>query len=546
MNSAILKLMIVDDKLAEREGIKRILDWESIGIQIVGEAENGQEGIEKAKLLKPDIIIADIVMPQKDGFKMFEEIKCFLPDIKIIFISCYDNFNFVKTALNVNAMGYVLKPIVTGELLDTICKVSGIHLRELQKKKEDEEIKRRLMESLPVLKEQFLKDILFGVCKNEDDLWERNNFLSTGLFPGQFSVLLLELDDYYQKTAELSEENKQMLSLKIREFLSSIKFDLHVKIHISVTSMDKSRFAIILNFHSSEECASNEITEKISGQIKKAVNSSFNYNVTMSISNRTTQILHLHHCYQQCLDALKFKFYLGTDQIIYYSDIYHHNKSLPFQNISMSQLQQDLKYLIMTGNLNEIDQFITNLFAETMFGLDNQYVQYMCLHIISSLQIHLFEMNESLRNIFEDEASVFQKLLRFETIIDLRQWLKNIIWAVSSYLSKKNSTRNIKIIMIIKDFIRTHYNENITINEIAQSVYLSPSYANFIFKKETGYTLIEYLTKIRIDKAKELLKNSLLKVYEIAEEVGYNNTSYFSSVFKENVGMTPLEYRSGG
>lgn len=539
----MLKLLIVDDKPSEREGIKNIIDWKEAAIEIVGEAENGLEGIEKARSLKPDIIITDVVMPKADGFKMIEEIKKFLPDIKVIFISCFDNFNFVKSAIDVNAMGYVLKPIIASELFATINKVAGIHLKEMQKRKEKEDLLRRLRESLPILREQFVKDIIYNTCNDEEELWNKNEFLQLGFKPGKFLTMIIEINDYDIKMKDTTEEKKQIKCMEIKEFISSICKTYKHELTFYITNIDNSRFVVIFNF-TDIQCFN---IEDFSEKLKNDIFEKFQFEITICISSTVDYITGLGRCYQESCDALKFKSFLGSNYVIKYSDIYSGNISdVKFQSFNTTEIHREIKYLLMTGDPKEIDLFIENLFRVNNQKMDYQYIQYICISIIYYIQINLIEMNESLSNIFDDEFTISKKFLKYKTITDIKQWLKNAIRSVSSCLNEKSNSKNKKVIEIMKEFIYNHYAEDLSVSDIAREVYLSPCYANYVFKKETGKTLIEFLTEIRIEKAKHLLKNSLLKVYEISEKVGYKNNSYFCAVFKERCGITPLEYRGTG
>ncbi|HHY81976.1 MAG TPA: response regulator [Clostridiales bacterium] len=533
MHELMLKLLIVDDKPSEREGIANIIDWESVGIKVVGTAENGLDGIEKARALEPDIIISDIVMPHADGFKMVENIREFLPDIKVIFISCFDNFNFAKSAINMNAMGYVLKPIIAGELMETISKVTGLHIKEVKKREEEVELIRRLRENFPILRDQFIRDILFGFLKDENTIWEKNDFLEVGLKKGHYAVLAVECDDIESE----SEERKQLSSLKIKEYICDFCKKHSNNKSFYVTCIERNRYAILINVYENEEFNLVDFSEIL----RKELFNQFNLPVAVGTSNTYSRITEVHSCYQEACDALKFKQYLGKNQTIYYSDIYKgSNRSA---SVNTSTMQNDIKYLIMTGDKKEIDSFVDGIFENVSFPVNDNYVQYVCISIIYYIQINLIEINEKPNSIIDDIFTASDKFYKLNSLDDTKEWLKNLIYSVSSYLNCKDRRKNKKVIEVLKNYMHENFNKDITVSDIAEKAYLSPCYANYIFKKETGLTLIEYLTKIRIEEAQRLLKGSLLKVYEIAEKVGYKSNSYFCSVFKEHCRMTPLEFR---
>lgn len=529
----LLKLLIVDDKPSEREGIANIIDWESIGITVVGTAENGLDGVEKARELRPDIIITDIVMPHLDGFKMVEAIREFIPNIKVIFISCFDNFSFAKSAINVNAMGYVLKPIIVGELMETVSKVTGLHIKEVKEKKEEVELVRRVRENFPILRDQFIRDILFGFLKDEKTIWEKNDFLEVGLEKGHYTVLAIECDDLEDER----EEQKQLKSLKVKEYICDFCRKQWENKSYYVTCIEKFRYAILINVHGDNAFDIMDYSEAL----KQELSNEFQLSFAIGISNTYNRITEVYKCYQEACDALKFKLYLGKNQTINYSDIYKNSNSTAAANTST--MRNDLKYLIMTGDKERINHFVDSLFEKELFIVDTYYIQFICITIIYYIQINLLELNEKPSNIMEEIFMTVDRYYKLNTVDDAKHWLKNLIWKVSSYMNSKDRRKNKKVIEVLKNFMHENYNKDLTVAEIAQKAYLSPCYANYIFKKETGVTLMEYLTRIRMEEAQRLLRNSLLKVYEIADMVGYKSSSYFSSVFKEHFKMTPLEFR---
>ncbi len=392
---------------------------------------------------------------------------------------------------------------------------------------------RRLRENFPILRDQFIRDILFGFLKDENAIWEKNEFLEVGLKKGSYTVLAVESEGFENET----EEEKQLNSLKIKDYICDFCRKQSENVSFYLACIDRSRYAILINEHGNQAFNIMDFSETL----KKQLSSQFNISFAMGISNTYNRITEVYRCYQEACDALKFKLYLGKNQIIYYSDIYRSSNGSAVVNTST--MQNDLKYLIMTGDKRQINHFVENLFEYEPFANKDYFIQYICLSIIYYLQINLLELNEKPGNITEELFITSDKFYKLKTVEGAKNWLKNLIWSVSSYLNSKDKQRNKKVIEVLKTFMHEHYNEDLSVSEIAEKAYLSPCYANYIFKKETGFTLMEYLTKIRIEEAKRLLRDSLLKVYEIADKVGYKSSSYFSAVFKEHCKMTPLEFR---
>ncbi len=164
--------------------------------------------------------------------------------------------------------------------------------------------------------------------------------------------------------------------------------------------------------------------------------------------------------------------------------------------------------------------------------------------IVNIVRLILVEKNESFENIFGEEYILWNKLNNFETIKNIRQWMYNILKTINEYLVSKHQSLHVQIVENIKEIIRNRYHEQLTIGEVAESLYFSALHANNIFKKETGKTIFDYLVEYRIEKAKELLKDPDIRIYLVAEKVGYNNKSHFCLTFKKYTGMTPAEYKN--
>lgn len=187
------KLMIVDDQIVEIEAIRELLDWTELGIEIVGQATNGKHALEEARRLTPDIVIADIVMPGMDGLEMMRQLSECLPDIKIAFMSCFDDFKFVGPAINQGAYGYVLKPILAGELAKTVNRI----LKTCERERKNMELflqKQKIEAGIGMLRESFFRNLLFGALQDEGDIEAQSGFLGLEVANRSFCVAVVELE----------------------------------------------------------------------------------------------------------------------------------------------------------------------------------------------------------------------------------------------------------------------------------------------------------------------------------------------------------------
>ena len=535
----MLKMLVVDDQTNELEGITGILKWNSLGIEIAGFAHNGQEGLEKALSLKPDIVITDVVMPHLDGLAMIEEIRKLLPNVKFIVSSCHDEFNYARSAIDLNAFGYILKPLIADDLNKTVLKVIEQCNHEKQRAMADEVMEKQLNESLPLLKDKFLTGIIFGMYTDWDDVWNDANFLQLRLIRDMsFCVLYLEVDDFKQITEKYSPKNKQLLLLNIRNIVQE---HLDGKQSGYIVPVDECRFAVIMTLRNGNSIMPNrkdlmEIINSMVGELKQRLGLSF----TVGVGSTVDTICELEVSYKSAVDAARLKFKLGKGQIIRAEDQITSQGTLEFH---VDNLRKDIKNLLISGCDNDIKKFVDNVAIPQDKHFTEPYIQFVCISIVNFTQLVLIDMGESFSSVFDNENQLYEKLSHIETIIDIRMWLKNVLEAVHGFIRQKGSIRSKKIADRIQILIEENYARDLSIDDIAHEVDLSPSYMSYTFKQETGKNIIEYLNGLRIEKAMELLKNPEIKIYQISEMVGYKSTSYFCMLFKGKTNITPKEYR---
>lgn len=514
----MIKLLLVDDKKDEREGIKNLINWSSKDIQIVAEAQNGLEGLELAKELKPDIIISDIIMPLMDGIKMVENIKNILPDIRVIFISCYEEIKFAISAIQLNASAYILKPIISSELLDAINKV----VQSLGKNNDNNKEIMFLNKNINLLRKNYLETLL---AEEKDDNEEPDlDLFDINLIGKYINIFIIEIDNYYDIVSNNSDaEIIKTLKQQSAEVLEVIK-------------KEKNRFII---FFCSSNCEEQYYLEACS-KFKDSL-SYLDFQITIGIGIFVDNLMHIASSYQSALNALKYKFYRGKNKIIFATEVQSISQESHIE-INIDYINKSLKEALLSIHNEKIDDLINQTFTSEI-NLSQNYIKSICITILNFTSLLLIEMNASMSDVFDKENILYEKVLNFETILDIRQWLKNILYCVQDFIKNQKNSKNNRIVQEIKAFLEKNYNVHLKQEDIAQVVSLSSTYANNIFKNETGMSFLNYQIKLRMEKAKELLADPKMKIYEISEQVGYWNKPYFSVLFKQYTGLTPKEYR---
>ncbi|MCD9023856.1 response regulator [Cohnella silvisoli] len=532
----MFSILIVDDNVSDRAGIIELMDWEALEIEVAGLAVDGLEGYQQAIERQPDFILTDVSMPVLDGIKMTEMIKAELPDTKFIFMSCFDDFEYLKDAINLEVYGYILKPINLAELTSTIEKVIKLKQAEMDRAHDDHILRKQIQESMPVLQEQLIRDLLYGKFDSEEDIRHRMTYLGMDFTDKCCSVLFLQIDNYDLLYADTTVENKHFMIYRVQK---CVEETIMLEMHGYVTNQLNNSLAIILILDLAERAdAINRIVE-MANRCKEYVNDKLDIPITIGISDLSTSIKLLPKSFESAQYAVTSKFFSGGNRIIMANEIQEPEREFQY---NILEIKSKLDWIIESGQSHDIVSFMDRL-VDTNLHYPPAFIKSLTYSIINVVQTYLIERNESFGSIFGDDLIIWSKLQKFETITDIKQWLIHIIDTVRKFFEKIDSGRYQKIVEDIKRIIEERYAEIENVSQIVSSLYISSSHANLIFKQQTGHTLFDYLIIKRMEAAKQMLLDPYIKIYEIAERTGYKTASYFASVFKEYTGLTSKQYR---
>ncbi|WNR45280.1 response regulator [Paenibacillus roseipurpureus] len=544
------RMVIVDDNPRDRAGLQRMLDWESMGITIVATYEDGAEALEHILRVQPDILVTDVDIPNINGIEMTKQLKKLLPELKIVFMSCHSEFTFVKSAMDLNSFGYILKPIALPELKGVISKVlqeyESEHHEEQEKQqlqKEKEEALAGLHRSLPYLQEQFLRELMFGAGYTTEEVAQQLSFLQ--LHIPQTSLLQVIIFEIMpsESSAELTPakaDDRYFTVFKLKKLIHSFGTMKLRFFHQQVT--DSSLVTIVLHDEYAEEKHHTEILDMIVS-VKEAIHELLNKEVRVGLSTMTKELLELAQLYKQANFAVKAKYYSEDQSIVYYSDIADTKESAPGTLVDLQELHR-----LTAELLNDPDEPDIRSILERALGgsppLTLEQLQLVAFTMLQFLRAAFLEQDHSAAAILELDHLLKQNMLTFRDPSDGIAWLEKSVQAVLHQSHNSRSSVQQFIVDTVKRMVREQYAEQLTLNVIAKQVNYSTIYANKLFKKETGQTIFDYLTAYRMEKAKELLKQPHSRIYLVAEEVGYTNKSHFCLSFKKHTGLSPTEYKN--
>ncbi|WP_310831981.1 response regulator [Paenibacillus pedocola] len=530
------KLLIVEDNDFERNALQNYIDWDILGIRQVETAFNGLDGLDKALTFMPDIIISDMKMPGMSGIEMAKNVIRFCPDVKFIFSSGHEEVSLIQEAMEVRAYSYLIKPLKQEELISIIKKITSILVDEKLSSLENNKIIAQFQNNLPFLQSRFLEELIVsGKSANDTKaLSVQANDLKLRMI-GMYKLALIEFDfgadtDLFQNTDLLNVILFRLEGLNSNKnviFLKNSGKGIIALLHTLVQGEEKDARII------------NDIEQEI-----KALSNEYNYKYMIGVSGQFANFAELNAAYKQAVMVTSRKIELGYGHIVFYSE------STEALSASMEPEPKDIKAaisrvtdLVCEGESceDELNQLVNVILLDSNKKMDD--IQSLFIFLFSNLSMQMAGLGERFEKMAEEEIHIFKNIINSKTIPELILYTSKILYSISSYMDRKKLNKDDYIIKEILNILNHDYSKPITLTYISDRVYLSPNYLRILFKEKMNISIQEYLTNLRICKAKELLQQTKYKVHEIGEMVGYENSTYFNIVFKNYIQMTPKEYR---
>ncbi|NOU85712.1 response regulator [Paenibacillus sp. LMG 31460] len=538
-----MKVMVIEDEPIVINGLKVLIPWEEYGFEWLPPAENGLKALEQMEVNQPNLILVDCQMPTMGGLALLTEIRNRKWPIKSIILSGHDEFDYVRQALQLGATDYLLKPPDTDMLFDV--------LRKLKTEwEEDNERNRQLQENMPLIRDRFLRSLLEGARLNEKLFMEKTAYLMVPLTLQPFRIVLLQIEQDPEILRNYNYEDQQLMNFAIQNIAEET---LQCWGNKCIFLELSDRFAIIVNMTFSMEELHRDLRLLVAN-----IRQTLKYFVTIGIGALCEQLVFDGKmAYEQAKTALEYKYYTGPNEVIFIDDVDWETSKGKRKNDGMEPPMMEsstiedtssayvrLRMALKIGNLQELEAWMQVFFNDlqekeiTIPLTKTESLQAMITgaSVISDLHPKL-KLNHLLT------AEQIQLVLSAATLEELSQICKTFLrYLLQLTIDLRKSGRN-NVVEAAKAMLETKYASNLSLDTIAKEVFVSPVYLSFLFKQVEGVNLTDYVTHVRMDKAKELLLGSNLKTYEIANRVGYQDEKYFSRLFKKRIGMTPTEFR---
>lgn len=535
----LYSIILVDDEEEVRKSIIKQIDWESAGFQVVGDAENGEDALEKIEVLEPDVVLTDIRMPYMDGLTLAEKIRQRYPSTKVVIFSGYDDFEYAQKAIKLNVTEYILKPVNVEELTSILKRIKSNLDEEIEEKRNVSRLRENYRKSLPIIREQFFNDMVHR--RLADDLIESKlreyDIPITGARKWIIAAIDVEKsDDRSKKTLSLHEE-EELIPISVMQI---VREKLKSYCRFSLFQSTAEAGMVVIAALDDDNTTTGLID--VLGDICKETKRILEVPVTIGIGHSVTGLSKIAGSYQSAVEALGYKAVVGSGITIYINDMEPVGSGkLEFDNSDESDFISAVKF----GPDEKIEAVMVRISgklesARVHYRQQQVYVFGVLNTVIQMIQQYDLNLEEILGGELE-YLNVIDKLQKRE---EFGEWLLKTARKMNQAINQERDMTTRQVIQQAKQYIMDNYqNPDLSVEMICRHLHMSPAYFSTMFKKETGQAYIAYLTEIRLNKAVELLNKTDDKTYVIASKVGYQEQNYFSYVFKKKFGVSPTKFR---
>ncbi len=532
-----MKVIIADDEDKICQLIYKLVDWEQLDMQVQAIVHNGIEALEAIQKYHPDIVITDIRMPGYDGLEMIRRAKETCTDMDIIIISGYRHFEYAQNAIRYGVKDYLLKPIKKAELTDTLTRIRAEYMEKKERLSAEEQNRITVKNSVDKLRSAFFTEVLFRKEKRKEEITIEviNDEYHYKFKKGCYQVILIKIDG-------IDSSFKSNITYIQDKVLQSVNKRLAGECYEMECIFDGNMCYAVLNFSNESKRSIRKTLKSILDELLLQKDILENLRITLGAGIVEEDISGFIISLKTASWAIEQRLILGINKVI-------EGENTSLNEVADSKLFYDFNKQ-MTDSLEKLSEAsLINALRYLQSALRNK--ENTTGHEIiqmskEAMNLYLFTMRQNKFAVKEAE-SFFEK---FSTDIEnigtaeevFSYLIRAIVMSFRKAVAEKQQEDN-KPIRDAKQYIREHFKEPVSLEIVSDLVGFNATYFSSLFKKETGKTFSEYLTEIRMEKAKELLKDTNLSVAAICTEVGYSDNKHFTKGFAKYTNLKPNEYR---
>lgn len=530
----LFKVFICEDESIVREGLRDMIPWEKYGFEFVGDAPDGEMALPMIRKLKPDVLITDITMPFMDGLSLSKTVTKELPDIKIIVISGYSDFEYARKAIEIGVEQYLLKPITKTDMINSL---EGVRKKIVEENEQKDYVKlyeQEFKKFERMTHRVFFEKLVEGSLSVEE-IYEEADKLRLNLSADGYNFVIFSIRDIDQNA--YSGNASGVTEGLLNQFL---QYPDYIIFRCNLFS-----YAVLIK---GDEDSLNRMEDKCVNMIREhCEENSASLDWHVAVGDQTRRLSGLSSCYQDANRVFAYR-HIFPNQHIFTSEQLKNEQYAP-DKIEINKMDAGkfdpmiIRYFVQTGTVNEISTFVDDYLKSVESGVNSILFRY---YLLVSIRVNV---ELALKEAGINQELITDTLPSFDTNVtaeEVRPYMDEALTLAIRMRDAEAQKRGNDIINNAVDYINEHYaDEDISLDSVAEEINISTNYLSALFSNKVGLSFVEYITKKRMAKAKILLRNTSKRSGEIANEIGYKDPRYFSFVFKKNQGCTPSQYRNG-
>lgn len=529
------RILLVDDESLARQHIKTAFPWEAWGAEIVGEASNGEEALQLCEELRPDVALLDITMPIMDGLTLLNLLKTRCPRTRCIILTAHRDFDYAQQAIASGAFGYILKSPVDLAAAKTALDRAFTDIEKDSALNENISKHRQLIRNYQYpLRKEFFENVLTGVLSSPQEIAERGDALGVHLRDNAFLLTVWRIEQLHELTGKYAKKDLPLIEFSMLEIIRET-LQIHADGHFEMFPREFGELIVL--FSSGQDRISPALAAEWLDLCREPLRQYMSIRIAAAASEPFHSVSAIRKEYNQACKLLEHRFYAGEAKTLF------HRSVAPFQHVpddKWRELEAGFeKAWAGTGGEGGAGSAgrEPNKWKDWLLAVRNVLMMYTPHpdQVKGWLQERFNGLQEPLR-------SRMSGVLRHDACLE--RILQTMDGIATEWMKEETEKRRIRPdIAAAVHYIKTHLDQDLTLESIAKEAQLSVSHLCFLFKKEIGTSVVDYILDQRIEAAKSYLRNGQYRNYELASRVGFHNYSYFCTTFKKHTGMTPNEYK---
>ena len=534
----VLKVFLVEDESVVREGLRDNIPWQQFGYQFVGEAGDGEMALPLIRKTKPDVLITDIKMPFMDGLTLSHIAGQEFPEMKIIIISGYDDFEYARRAIREGVDQYLLKPVTRRTLQKALTEVK----EKIESEQEQKNYLNKYQNDMHEYEQFFLRNFFEKVFAGElsvQEIYEEAQKQSLDINAPYYNLILMNIQEKNDKrrAGEICQKcYEEMMRYLMRFSNYYIVFRWNVNIYGIMIKGEEENIA-----ERTKKCL--EGIEQICRQYEETLD----WYAAAGVPVERFSLLP--DCYRKLNHIFNYRFFEPSKHILSakeQTELMQERETGALETIDTAKINPDLfKAFLAKGQKEEVEDFVANFLNGIGEALKSKiFWDYLLLNVRFTTLAYIESLGGTGKEFLESVNS--DNIQKMEISLEnMQHYIEDHLTQAIAFRDRESASQGKKTLQKALAYIEENYmQESLSLNEIAEEMEVSPNYFSAMFSQEMQMTFVEYVTRKRMEKAKELLLETEMRSHDVALAVGYKNPHYFSFVFKKTQNCTPREYRT--